>query len=97
MRASEKFRFEAFSAMLRHMKSLQYVEETDLAMLAKKFRVDVGKTKAAVAKEMGIKPPSVHHAEESPDLPYTKLRRRMIEAYSDFKVSGPFFKLEPKQ
>jgi hypothetical protein len=79
------------------MKSVEYVEETELAAFAKKFRLASGKTKVEVAKEMGIKPPSVHHAEESPHLSFTKLRRRMIEAYSDLKVSGPLFKLEPKR
>jgi hypothetical protein len=78
------------------MKSVEYVEERELAVLAKEFRLASGKTKVEVAKAMGIKPPSVHHAEESPDLSFTKLRRRMIEAYSEFKVSGPFFKLEKR-
>ena len=79
------------------MKSVEYVEEQALAALAKKFRLASGRSKVEVANEMGIKPPSVHHAEESPEQSFTKLRRRMIEAYSDFKVSGPFFKLEPKR
>lgn len=74
----------------------QYVKESDLPSLAKKFRIAAGKTKVDVAKEMGVKPPSVHHAEESPHLSYTKLRCRMIEAYSKSKVSGPFFKVEAK-
>ena len=78
------------------MKSVEYVEERDLAALAKKFRLASGKTKVEVAKEMGIKPPSVHHAEESPHLSFTKLRRRMIEKYSEFNVSGPLFKLEKR-
>ena len=78
------------------MKSVEFVEERDLAALAKKFRLASGKTKVEVAKKMGIKPPSVHHAEESPHLSFTKLRRRMIETYSEFNVSGPLFKLEKR-
>jgi hypothetical protein len=77
------------------MQSVTYAEESELAALAKKYRLATGKTKVEVAKEMGIKPPSVHHAEESPHLSLTKLRCRMIEAYSNLKVSGPFFRLEP--
>ena len=78
------------------MKRVEYVAERELAALAKRYRQAAGKTKAEVAREMGIKPPSVHHAEESPGLPYTKLRCRMIEAYSNLKVSGPLFRLDPK-
>ena len=76
------------------MKSVEFVEEPELAHKAKNCRMAAGKTKAQVAKEMGVKPPSVHHAEESPHLPYRKLRCRMIEAYSKVKVTGPFYKLE---
>ena len=74
----------------------QYVKESELPALAKKFRTAAGKTKVDVAREMGVKPPSVHHAEESPHLSYTKLRCRMIEAYSQARVSGPFFKIESR-
>jgi len=77
------------------MRSVRYVEEKELAALAKKHRLASGMTKAAVAKDIGVKPPSVHHAEESPQLPYTKLRRRMIEKYSNMKVTGPLFRIEP--
>jgi len=77
------------------MKLAKFVSESDLAALAKQSRMAVGKTKVEVAKEMGVKPPSVHHAEESPHLSYTKLRRRMIEKYSNMKVTGPLFQIEP--
>jgi hypothetical protein len=78
------------------MKSPQYVKEQELATLAKKYRLAAGKTKVEVAEEMGIKPPSVHHAEESPQLSFTKLRCRMIETYSNLKVTGPLFRIEEK-
>jgi hypothetical protein len=78
------------------MKSSKYVEERELAGLSKKCRLAAGKMKVEVAREMGIKPPSVHHAEESPEQSFTKLRCRMIEAYSNLKVSGPFFRIDEK-
>jgi len=78
------------------MKSSKYLAEHELAALAKKYRLAAGKTKVEVAREMGIKPPSVHHAEESPGQSFTKLRCRMIEAYSNLKVSGPFFRIDEK-
>ena len=76
------------------MKSPQYVEESALAALAKKYREASGKTRAQAAREMGIKQPSIFHAEESPEHSFTKLRRRMIEAFSNVKVSGPFYRLD---
>jgi DNA-binding XRE family transcriptional regulator len=71
-----------------------HIAETELAALTKKVRMASGKTRAEAARDMGIKQPSVFHAEESPHLPYTKLRRKMIEAYSSLKISGPFFRVD---
>lgn len=79
------------------MPTKKYVTEAELAALAKQSRIAAGKTRAEAARDMGIKHPSIFHAEESPEQSFTKLRCRMIEAYSDFKVSGPLFKLEPKR
>jgi hypothetical protein len=78
------------------MKAPKVVGERELAALAKKYRIAAGKTRAAAAREMGIKHPSIFHAEESPEKGYPNLRRRMIEAYSSFKVTGPFYRLEEK-
>ncbi|MGD0815073.1 MAG: hypothetical protein ABSA83_15820 [Verrucomicrobiota bacterium] len=71
----------------------ELVEETKLAALAKKLRIAAGKTRAEAARDMGIKHPSIFHAEESPKQSFTKLRCRMIEAYSCLKVAGPFFRI----
>jgi DNA-binding XRE family transcriptional regulator len=76
------------------MKSGRFVEETELAALAKRFRQAAGKTKADAAREMGVKEPSLYCAEEKPEKSFTKLRCRMIETYSKLKVSGPFFRIE---
>jgi hypothetical protein len=78
------------------MKSVRYVEPEELAALAKKSRIAAGKSRAQAAREMGTKPPSIHYAEENPKLSFTKLRQRMIEAYSDRKVSGPLFRVEKR-
>lgn len=78
------------------MPSEKLVKETELAALAKKCRLAAKKTRAEAAREMGIKHPSIFHAEETPSQSLTKLRCRMIEAYSKTKVSGPFFKIESK-
>jgi DNA-binding XRE family transcriptional regulator len=78
------------------MRQKDPVAEAELARLAKKFREAAGKTRAEAARDMGIKHPSIFHAEESPEKGYLKLRIRMIEKYSPFKVIGPVFLLEKK-
>lgn len=78
------------------MKPHELFAEQQLAELAKKFRETAGKSRADAARDMGIKHPSIFHAEESPERGYFKLRKRMIEAYSPYKVTGPFFRLEKK-
>ena len=78
------------------MKVRTIVEEMALAALAKRHRLAAGRTRAEAARDMGIKQPSIFHAEESPEQSFTKLRCRMIEAYSPYKVTGPVFLLEKK-
>ena len=78
------------------MAKLRYVTEEELTGLAKQFRSAAEKTRAQAARDMGIKQPSIFHAEESPVQPFVKLRRRMIEAYSPYKVEGPFYRLVKK-
>jgi hypothetical protein len=75
---------------------MQFVSESELAALAKRFRQTTGKTKADAAREMGVKEPSILYAEENPEKSLTKLRCRMIKTYSDLKISGPYYKLEKK-
>ena len=70
--------------------------EKDLMALAKKYRKATGKTRAAVARELGVARPTVVQAEENSEQSLTKLRIRIIEAYSQHKVTGPWFKLEMK-
>lgn len=70
--------------------------EADLAKLAKKFREAAGRNRAEAARDMGIKHPSIFHAEESPDKTFFKLRKRMIEKYSPYKIVGPVYLLRKK-
>ena len=72
------------------------VSENDLARLAKRFRKQAGKTRAQTAREMDVSQTSIFQAEEKPEQGLLKLRMRMIEAYSPFKVTGPVFYLEKK-
>ena len=70
--------------------------EKELAAVAKKFRVAAGKNQSQAARELGVARPSLIHAEDYPEKSFIKLRKRMIEKYSTYKVAGPFYKLESK-
>ena len=72
------------------------VAEKDLTKLAKRFRKQAGKTRAQAAREMEVSQTSIFQAEELPEQGLLKLRLRMIEKYSGFKVVGPVFLLRPK-
>lgn len=72
------------------------VAEPKLAALAKQFREAAGKSKADVARELRVAAPTVFAAEERPEMSLTKLRVRMIEKYSPFKVVGPVYFLKRK-
>ena len=74
----------------------EFLNEAELTSLAKKFRKEVGIKRAQAARDMGVSQTSIFHAEESPEEGLTKLRMRMIETYSLFKVTGPVFCLERK-
>jgi DNA-binding XRE family transcriptional regulator len=72
------------------------VSEKDLAILAKRFRKQAGKTRAQAARDMDVSQTSIFQAEEIPEQALIKLRLRMIEAYSPFKVVGPVYHLKKK-
>jgi len=74
----------------------QAVSEKDLPRLAKQFREKAGKTRAQAAREMKVSQTSIFQAEEQPEQGLLKLRMRMIEAYSKFKVRGPVYLMEDK-
>jgi DNA-binding XRE family transcriptional regulator len=70
--------------------------ERNLAALAKQFRKQSNKSRAEAARDMGVSQTSIFHAEESPEQSLVKLRTRMIEAYSPYRVNGPTYFLEKK-
>ena len=78
------------------MKSSDMLNEAQLAALAKKFRIAADKTRSAAARELGVKYPSIFQAEETPEQGLNKLRKRIIERYSPYRVNGPAFWLEKK-
>ena len=72
----------------------EFLTEADLAAFAKKVRKKSEKKRAQAAREMSVSQTSIFHAEESPEQSLAKLRSKMIEAYSPFKVIGPVYYLE---
>jgi hypothetical protein len=72
------------------------LSESELTAFAKAMRKQAGIRRAQAARDMGVSQTSIFHAEESPEQSLAKLRARMIEAYSPFKVFGPVFYLEKK-
>jgi len=78
------------------MSQKQALSENHLARLAKQFREEAGKTRAQAAREMKVSQTSVFQAEEMPEQGLLKLRMRMIEAYSPYRVIGPVFFLKRK-
>ena len=76
------------------MRAKQIVSEAELSSLARKFRIAAGKNRAEAARELGVARQSVIYAEDRPKTSFTKLRCRMIERYSSYKVRGPVFILE---
>lgn len=78
------------------MRKGQLFSEAELAGLAKSFRLAAGKKRAEAARELGVARPSLIQAEESPEQTLVKLRKRIIETYSHYKVTGPFYRLEKK-
>jgi hypothetical protein len=75
----------------------ELIEERKLATLAKKLREAAGKTRAEAARDLNVARPSVFQAEELPELGLVKLRRRIIEMYSDYEVIGPVYMLRRKR
>jgi DNA-binding XRE family transcriptional regulator len=72
------------------------MQENDLAVHAKMFRRQASTTRAQAARDMKVSQTSIFNAEETFDRSLVKLRIRMIEAYSKFKIRGPVFLMEEK-
>ena len=65
------------------------LDEAVLNALAKRLREASGKARGEAARELQVSRPAVVQAENSPEKSFFKLRKRIIETYSDFAVEGP--------
>jgi DNA-binding XRE family transcriptional regulator len=77
--------------------SERIVEESELAALAKSFRESAGKNRAEAARELKVAAPTLHQAEEEPARSLQKLRKQIIEKYSDYEIVGPVYLLQKKK
>lgn len=73
------------------------VEPSELAGIAKGSRESSGKTQAEASRELGVAGATMFQAEENPQQSLHKLRKRIIETYSDYEVVGPVYVLRKKQ
>lgn len=64
-----------------------------MAAYAKQCRLGSGRTKAEVARQLGVSRVSVQQAEENPEQHLNKLRIRIIEMCSPYCVVGPVYRL----
>ena len=78
------------------VKKCELVSESDFAKLARQFREASGKTRTQAARELNVAPPAITYAEDYPKKSFQKLRKRMIEFYSPFKLVGPLYQLQSK-
>ena len=78
------------------MNDREILTDADLAALAKRCRKKAGKSQLDAARELRVSKPSIAMAENSPRRSLFKLRKRIIEKYSTFKVVGPACWLEEK-
>ena len=75
----------------------KFIEETELAGLAKKHREAAGVSRAQAARECKVARPTIFYAEEDPERGLHKLRKQIIERYSEFEVVGPVYLLREKK
>ena len=79
------------------MRVKEFLDEVGLASLARKYRIEAGKNRAEAARELDVARQAIIYAEDQPGKSFTKLRCRLIEAYSPYRVKGPVFYLENKK
>jgi DNA-binding XRE family transcriptional regulator len=78
------------------MPKIKFVQEAELAKLAQQYRIASGRNRAEAARELKVARQAVIYAEDQPKKSFTKLRCRMIEFYSPFKIAGPVYLVEKK-
>ena len=75
----------------------KYVEEAELGALAKKCREAAAVTRAQAARDCRVARPTIFYAEEEPERGLHKLRKQIIECYSEYEVIGPVYLLRKKR
>lgn len=74
----------------------EFLEEAELAAFAKQCREQSGKSRAQVARELEVARPTIFNAEEKPERGLHKLRKAIVETYSEYEVIGPVYVVRKK-
>jgi DNA-binding XRE family transcriptional regulator len=69
----------------------KFYGEKELAALVKQCREQSGKSRAQVARELNVSRPTIFYAEEKPERGLHKLRKTIIETYSEYRVSDAVY------
>lgn len=72
------------------------VEARELAAIAKQSREASGKSQTEAARELRVSGPTMFQAEEVPEKSLHKLRKQIIERYSEYEVVGPVYVIRRK-
>jgi len=75
----------------------RFIKEAELGAMAKKFREAANVSRAQAARDCRVARPTIFYAEEEPERGLHKLRRQIIERYSDSEVIGPVYLLRRKR
>ena len=91
VRQEKSMAFELTFWQIDYVLKQKMYTDVELAALAKSFREKTGKSKAQLARELGVTRPTMQDAEERPEKNLTKLRCRIIESCSEFQIAGPAY------
>jgi len=93
LHAQGKITRKRSKCILSVMNERDILDERKLAALARQFRQAAGKTQGEAARELRVSRPAIVQAENNPEKSFFKLRKRIIEQYSDQLVEGPVYVL----
>lgn len=77
--------------------AVKIIDEKSLGVFAKEIREAAGITRAEAARQLEVARPTIFYAEEEPERGLYKLRKQIIERYSDYEVVGPVYLLRKKK
>ena len=74
----------------------QLIKRSDIPLIVKETREQKGLTTEHVARDLGVSEPSVAQAEAQPHRALFKLRKRILERFTEYTLDGPFYRVRRK-